>query len=105
VVELVAARGLPGIRALALLGRETLLVYVLHLTLLFGGVFGPSPLTAWQGRLGFAGATGVLVAMLPLLVVAAWLWRTAKQCAPREAQLVVVFVTVAFLYELAVRPW
>jgi hypothetical protein len=105
VVELVAARGLPGSRALALLGRETLLVYVLHLTLLFGGVFGPSPLTAWHGRLGFAGATGVLVAMLPLLVAAAWLWRTAKQRAPREAQLVVVFVTVAFLYELAVRPW
>ena len=46
LVEAARPRGAcPGIRALALLGHETLLVYVLHLTLLFGGVFGPSPLT------------------------------------------------------------
>ena len=105
LVELAAARGVPGVRALALLGRETLLVYVLHLTLLFGGVFGPSPLVAWHQALGFAGATGVLVAMLPVLLGAAGLWRIAKQRAPREAQLLLVFVTVAFLYELAIRPW
>ena len=105
VVEAVAARPLPGVRALALLGHETLLVYVLHLTLLFGGVFGPSPLTAWHGTLGFAGATGVVVLMIPVLLGAAWLWRTAKHRAPHEARLALVFVTVAFLYELAVRPW
>jgi hypothetical protein len=106
LVEAAAAWGLPGIRALALLGHETLLAYVLHLTLLFGGVvLGPSPLTAWHGTLGFAGATAVLVLMLPLLLGAAWLWRTAKQRAPHEAQLLLVFVTIAFLYELAVRPW
>ncbi len=105
VVEAAAAWGLPGIRALALLGHETLLVYVLHLTLLFGGVFGPSPLTAWHGALGFAGATGVLALMIPVLLAAAWLWRTAKQRAPHEAQLLLLFVTIAFLYELAVRPW
>jgi hypothetical protein len=105
LVELAAARGMPGVRALALLGRETLLVYVLHLTLLFGGVFGPSPLAAWHGGLGFPGASFLLVAMLPVLLAAAWLWRTAKQRAPREAQLLLVFVTVAFLYELAARPW
>ncbi len=93
-------------RELALLGRETLLVYVLPLTLLYGGVaFGRSPLVAWHGRLGFGTATGVLVAMLPLLLGAAWLWRAAKQRAPREAQLLLVFVTVAFLYQFAVRPW
>ena len=43
--------------------------------------------------------------MIPLLLAAAWLWRTAKQSAPHEAQLALVFVTLAFLYELAVRPW
>ena len=105
LVEAAAAWGLPGIRALALLGHETLLVYVLHLTLLFGGVFGPSPLTAWHGTLGFAGATGLVLLMIPVLLGAAWLWRTAKHRAPHEAQLALVFVTLAFLYELAVRPW
>jgi hypothetical protein len=106
VIEAAAATGHPAMRALALLGHETLLVYVLHLTLLFGGgVFGASPLTAWHGTLGFARATGLLVLMLPLLLAAAWLWRTAKHRAPHEAELALVFVTVAFLYEFAARPW
>jgi fucose 4-O-acetylase-like acetyltransferase len=105
VVEAAAATGHTLVRALALLGHETLLVYVLHLTLLFGGVFGQAPLVAWQGSLGFAGASLVLVAMIPVLLGAAWLWRTAKQRAPHEAQLLVVFLTIAFLYEFAIRPW
>jgi hypothetical protein len=104
LVEAAARAGLPGVRAFALLGHETLLVYVLHLYLLFGGVFGSSPLTPWHGRLGF-GALAVLLLMLPALLGAAWLWRSAKQRAPREAQLLLVFLTVAFLYEFAVRPW
>jgi hypothetical protein len=105
VVEAAATWGVPGVRALALLGHETLLVYVLHLTLLFGGVFGPSPLTVWHGTVGFPGATGVVVLMIPVLLGAAWFWRAAKQRAPHEAQLAIVFVTIAFLYELGVRPW
>jgi hypothetical protein len=105
LVEAAAQACWPGVRALALLGHETLLVYVLHLHLLFGGAFGSSPLTPWHHQLGFAGAVGVLLLMLPVLLAAAWLWRTAKHRAPHEAQLALVFVTVAFLFEFAVRPW
>jgi len=105
LVESAAEAELPGVRALALFGHETLLVYVLHLNLLFGGLFGPSPLSHWNGRLGLAGALGVLLLMAPVLLAAAWLWRAAKQRAPREAQLVLVFLTVAFLYEFATRAW
>ena len=105
LVEAAALAGLPGVRALALLGHETLLVYVLHLYLLFGGVFGRSPLTPWHSRMDLGAAFGVLLSMLPVLLGAAWLWRTVKHRAPHEAQLLLVFVTVAFLYEFAVRPW
>jgi hypothetical protein len=105
LVEAAARADLPGMRALALLGHETLLVYVLHLYLLFGGAFGASPLAAWHGRLGYTGAFGVVLLMLPPLLAAAWLWRTVKHRAPHEAQLALVFLSVTFLYEFAVRPW
>jgi fucose 4-O-acetylase-like acetyltransferase len=105
LVEAAAQADLPGTRALALLGHETLLVYVLHLYMLFGGVFGRSPLTPWHAQLGVSGACGVLILMLPVLLAAAWLWHAVKHRAPHEAQLALVFLTVAFLYEFAVRPW
>ena len=105
LVEAAASARVPGTRALGLLGHETLLVYVLHLTLLFGGVFGDSPLTRWHAQMSLLGALGVLLLLLPVLLAAAWLWRTAKHRAPHEAQLALVFVTVAFLYEFAARPW
>lgn len=104
-VEAAASRGLPGLRALELLGHETLLVYVLHLCLLFGGVLGPAPLSPYAGRAGF-GATGlVLAAMLPVLLAAAWVWHRVKSRAPAEAALGLAFLGVAFVFELATRPW
>jgi hypothetical protein len=105
LVERAAATQASSMRALALFGHETLLVYVLHLVLLYGGVVRPSPMLAWHGQLGFAGALAVLLLMLPVLYAAAWLWRQAKQHAPREAQLLLLFLTLAFLYEFCARPW
>jgi hypothetical protein len=105
LVEGAARARLPGVRALALLGHETLLVYVLHLYILFGGIVIPSPLVALHDRLGFGPALVVLSLMVPVLLAAAWLWRTAKQRAPQEAQLVLVFVTTWFLYQFSTRPW
>jgi hypothetical protein len=105
MVESATERGLPGIRALALLGHETLLVYVLHLCLLFGGVFGPAPLQPWAGRLGFGGAALVLAGMLPVLLLAAWAWHRAKAYAPAKASLLLSLLTVAFVFELCTRPW
>ena len=43
--------------------------------------------------------------MIPLLLAAAWAWRAAKHRAPHEAQLALVFLTLIFLYEFAVRAW
>jgi fucose 4-O-acetylase-like acetyltransferase len=105
LVEAAASWRLPGTRALALLGHETLLVYVLHLTLLFGGAFGDSSLTRWHAQMGPLGASLVLLLVLPILLAAAWLWRTAKHRAPHEAHLALVFLAVALLYEFVARPW
>jgi hypothetical protein len=105
LVEAWTDAGWPGSRVLALLGHETLLVYVLHLQLLFGGVLFASPLAAFGGRLGFAAGLLVVLAMLPPLVASAWLWRTAKQRAPHEAQLALVFLVITLSYEFLARPW
>jgi fucose 4-O-acetylase-like acetyltransferase len=105
LVEGAARACLPGVRALALLGHETLLVYVLHLYILFGGIVVRSPVVALHGRLGVDGALVALLLLLPVLLGAAWLWRTAKRRAPHETQLVLVFLATWFVYEFLTRPW
>jgi uncharacterized membrane protein len=104
-VEWATARERPLMRGLGLLGHETLLVYVLHLVLLFGGVIFHSPLADQAGRMGFGGAAGVLVAMLPVLYAAAWLWHRLKVRHPHAARLVLAFVTVYVAWEFLTRPW
>lgn len=105
LVEEACLRAPRLVRPLSLLGHETLLVYVLHLYLLFGGVLGPAPLGGWTGRLGFTQAAGVLALMVPLLLLAAFLWRAFKAKAPHEATLVLAFLATALVYELVTRPW
>ncbi len=92
-------------RPLALLGHETLLVYVLHLCLLFGGVLGRPPLLPWVGRLGFGGAALALLLMLPVLLLAAACWRAFKTRAPHEATMVLAFLGTVLVFELLTRPW
>jgi hypothetical protein len=106
LVEAAATGRVPGMRALALLGHETLLVYVLHLYILFGGIVtGRSPLAGLHDHLGLGAAFATLVLMLPPLLAAAWLWRSAKQRAPQQAQLVLLFLTTWFVWEFLMRPW
>ena len=105
-VEGAARWGVPGVRALGLMGHETLLVYVLHLYILFGGIATGAPiLLGLHDQLGLGQAFLVLGLMLPVLLAAAWLWRTAKQRAPRGARLVLVFVTTWVVWEFLTRPW
>ena len=99
------ARRTSAVKPLALLGHETLLVYVLHLLMLYGGVVGASPLTPHFGTLGFPAATGVLLLMLPVVLAAAWAWHRVKAASPHGATLVLVFLGVAFVYEFLTRPW
>jgi uncharacterized membrane protein len=105
LVEVLGRRGGRATKALALLGHETLLVYVLHLLLLFGGVLGPGPLVPWHARLGFPGAFGAVALLLPVLLAAAWGWREWKARRPREGTLLLVFLGVLFVHEFFLRPW
>jgi uncharacterized membrane protein len=105
LMETACTRGVPGMSGLALLGHETLQVYVFHLYLLFGSAVGRGPLSPLRGSLGFLAAGGVLVAMIPVLLLPARIWHQVKVHAPREASLALVFLGVAFVWELITRPW
>jgi fucose 4-O-acetylase-like acetyltransferase len=106
LVELAADREWRGVAVLALLGHETLQVFVLHLELLYGGVLWPAPaLSRLAGQLGLVATAAVLLAMLPVLFVAAWAWHRLKVRAPREASLLLVFLSTWFLVEYLTRPW
>jgi hypothetical protein len=103
--ELASRAGLPGIRPLALLGHETLLVYVLHLLLLHGSVLAAAPLRDWAGRLDVLEGAQALLLMLPVLYAAAWAWHRVKAAAPHGATLMLAFLATMFLYEFFTRPW
>lgn len=105
IVEDVSRRDWPGIRKLALLGHETLLVYVLHLYLLYGGVLAAAPLGPWVGRLGFGEGLLVVALMVPVLLAAAWAWHHVKMRFPHGATLTLVFLGTAFVFEFLTRPW
>jgi NhaP-type Na+/H+ or K+/H+ antiporter len=104
-VEWAATHAGAGIRALGLIGHETLVVYVLHLLLLFGGVIGHSPLLDLAGTTGFPGAFAALFLMVPVLYGAAWAWHRFKMRRPHGAQLTLAFLTVLVAWELITRPW
>ncbi len=105
LVERAAEAGWRGIPTLALLGHETLLVFCLHLYLLFGGVLGDAPLAAFASAVSFLGAFAVLFAMLPVLFVAAWSWHAFKSRFPGAASDSLAFLSVAFVAEFLTRPW
>ena len=92
-------------RPLALLGHETLLVYVLHLYLLYGGVLGPAPLGGLVGRLTLSHAFLVLALMLPVLLLASFAWHRVKARAPHQATLLLVFLGTAIVFDFLTRPW
>lgn len=105
LVEAAVRRPLPGVKALGLLGHETLLVYVLHLLLLFGGVVGAGLLAPWHARLGFPAASAVLALMVPVLLAAAAAWRGFKAHRPHEAALVLAFLTTATIVDFLTSAW
>ena len=104
-VEEVSRREWRGVRTLGLLGHETLLVYVFHLYLLFGGVLGDAPLGRLVGRLGFGQGLAVAALLVPVLLAAAWAWHRVKMRYSRGASLTLVFLATWLVYEFLARPW
>lgn len=64
--------------------RETLLIYCLHLQLLYHPFGRAGSLAqALQGKISFAGCLAISSGLLILMLPVAWLWHTGKQRYPR----------------------
>jgi hypothetical protein len=105
-MERLAWHGGRLVSGLALMGHETLLVYVLHLQLLYGSALWPAPLQPWRGRFGLVLAdTLLLLGMVAVLYAAAWGWHRLKVRWPQAAKTLLSFLTVAFVWDLLTSPW
>jgi uncharacterized membrane protein len=105
-VERMARRGGRLVSALALMGHETLLVYVLHLQLLYGSALWPSLARPAAGRFGLIAADTVLLLLMVLVLYgAAWSWHRLKVRWPQAAQIALSFLTATFIWEFLTRPW
>ena len=78
---------------------------MLHLQVVYGSVISSTPLGPLFKQLGFLSTFGFLVGMLPPLYLAAWLWHRFKVWAPREATLVLIFLSSWFVFLFLTRPW
>jgi uncharacterized membrane protein len=66
---------------IALVGRESLLAYTVHLLMLYGSALNPNMnLTKWLGdNCGFGTTAGVLAGLMMAMIVCCWSWMQLKR--------------------------
>ena len=79
--------------------RESLLVYWLHLIIIFGAFWGGKSLAMIIGaKLNALEALGVTIVLISLLIIAAKLWGWIKKSSPKQVSILVkVFVGALLL--------
>jgi uncharacterized membrane protein len=92
-------RGISPSSVVTRFGRESLIVYVTHLTLLYGEFSGDSIARRLGGSVGYGGATLGTVVLLGLMYVLAFVWGRIKR-GPAKMKYAVegIFVGILLLY-------
>jgi hypothetical protein len=98
-----------GIRAwsvVTLFGRESLIVYVTHLTILYGAFSGPTIAQRFGGLLGYGEAILATLVLFGLMYVLAYVWGRIKRGNLKAKYAVeggfVMFLAYFFFFGL---PW
>jgi uncharacterized membrane protein len=90
------SRGVSTASAVTLIGRESLIVYVAHLTLIYGDV-GTFNFRKWvDSTFGYAEALGVTIALLAAMYLLARAWSAVKR-GPSRRKAIVEWSFVALL--------
>ena len=64
------------------LAEESLVVYFVHVSLLYGSIWNPGLKQFMGGTMGFAHAYLYVIAMISLMLTMAYNWNRAKKCHP-----------------------
>jgi uncharacterized membrane protein len=78
--------------------QESLLVYVVHLWIVYGTIWSPGLLQAYHGGVGPAGTLAAVALVLAAMIPLAWFWNRLKHTRPRVAR----YATAAVLTTLVI---
>ena len=79
-------------------GRESLVIYTVHLMLLYGNYGGPHWVDRVNRSYGFPEVIGVSLALAALMVVLAWVWNRIKAGPRWFTRTVEAAVAAGFAY-------
>lgn len=89
-------RGISASSVMALFGRESLIVYVTHLTILYGDFPGASLARRFGGAFGYGEAVSATLVLLGLMFVLALVWGRIKR-GPAKVKYAAEGITVAVI--------
>jgi uncharacterized membrane protein len=89
-------RTLP--RVFGAVAQETLLIYFVHLCIVYGSIWGPGLYQFYGPTLGPMSVLGVILALLASMTALAWQWNWVKHTSPKAARAIsIVVLTLLFV--------
>jgi uncharacterized membrane protein len=87
------------------MGKESLVIYVLHLVLIYGSVINSGLQLKFGGSLSILGATGVFLLVFFAMSVFAYVWDVIKNNYKKESMLLKFALAAVFLFYFITRPY
>lgn len=81
-------------RVFGALAQETLLIYFVHLCIVYGSIWGPGLYQAYGPTLGPAQVLGVVLMLIGSMTALAWQWNWVKHTSPKAARAISIGVLI-----------
>ncbi len=88
-----------------IMGSESLVIYVLHLIIIYGSVINNGLQYSLGGKLSLVEAIGVFLLVLVAMSTFAYIWHSLKMNFRRESVLLKFALTATFLFYFVTRPY